>query len=386
MRIHRCRGSMALVAIASVVAATPAAIHAQSRVTLYGVADANIEYVSNFSSTVPTAANGFTVGPANNLVRMSSGGLSGSRFGIRGTEDLGGGLQAHFVLENGFTIDNGQSAFGGRMFGRDAWVGLSSQTFGRISLGRQTTSLYEGLAHFTAAYYTNQYEPGSSIGGFSSRSDNMIKYRAQVGAVTALAHWSFGNGIFGPGEAPGEFRRDSGYGAALNYRGPSFGVGMAYDQYSPTLKTIGGIGNFRRAAIAASYTTGPVKWIGGYRWGLDKSSSDASLWHDNFYWVGANYQASYALGLTLAYYYDSVRRANVSLNRPPVRDTKDRWQVLFITNYKLSKTTDIYLTTAYAKNAGLNLDTAQTGFINGYFLGAGKQDMLGVAIGIRQVF
>jgi predicted porin len=81
-----------------------------------------------------------------------------------------------------------------------------------------------------------------------------------------------------------------------------------------------------------------------------------------------------------------VRRANVSLNRPPVRDTKDRWQVLFITNYKLSKTTDIYLTTAYAKNAGLNLDTSQTGFVNGYFLGAGKQDMLGVAIGIRQVF
>jgi hypothetical protein len=84
MRIHRCRGRMALVAIASVVAATPAAIRAQSRVTLYGVADANIEYVSNFSSTVPTAANGFTVGAANNLVRMSSGGLAGSRLAYVG--------------------------------------------------------------------------------------------------------------------------------------------------------------------------------------------------------------------------------------------------------------------------------------------------------------
>jgi len=383
-RIQRRKGCKALLAAAAAAAAAGA--HAQSSVTLYGVVDANVEYVSNFSSTVPSAANGFATGPGHNMVRMNSGGLSGSRFGMRGTEDLGGGLQALFVLDSGFTIDNGKLAFGGRLFGRDAWVGLRSESFGRFSFGRQTTSIYDGLANFTAAFYTNQYEPGSTFGGFSSRSDNMAKYSARFGAVTAIAHWSFGNGVFGAGETPGQFRRDSGYGAALNYLGESFGIGIAHDQYSPTLATTGDIGNFRRTGIAGSYANGPLKFVGGYRWGLDKAGSGAPLWRDNFYWVGTNYQATPALTLTLAYYYDDVRLANVSLNKLPAVDTKNRWQVLFIADYNLSKMTDIYLTTAYAKNAGLNLDTAETGFVNGYFLGAGKKDMLGVAIGMRQKF
>jgi len=383
-QIHRRKGRQVLLAAAAATAGAGA--HAQSSVTLYGVVDANVEYVSNFSSTVPNAANRFTTGPGHSVVRMNSGGLSGSRFGMRGTEDLGGGMQAMFVLDSGFAIDNGQQSFGGRLFGRDAWVGLKREGVGRISFGRQTTSIYDGLANFTAAFYTNQYEPGSSIGGFSSRSDNMAKYAGQFGAVTAIAHWSFGNGVFGAGETPGQFRRDSGYGAALNYLGESFGIGIAHDQYSPTLATIGDIGNFRRTGIAGSYATGPLKFVGGYRWGLDKTGSGAPLWRDNFYWIGTNYQATPALALTLAYYYDDVRLANVSLNRLPAVDTKNRWQVLFIADYALSKKTDIYLTTAYAKNAGLNLDTAETGFVNGYFLGAGKTDMLGVAIGIRQKF
>lgn len=386
MRNKQPRVRVGLIATAAVTAATVAPAHAESSVVLYGGVDANVEYVTNFSSTTPKAANGFRTGPGQNVARLNSGGLSGSRFGIRGTEDLGGGLQALFVLENGFALDNGQVGYGGRMFGRDAWVGLRKQSFGRISFGRQTTSIYDGLVHFTAANYANQYEPSSSIGGFSARSDNVIKYAARFGAVTAAAHWSFGNGVFGPGEAPGQFRRDSGYGAAMNYLGPSFGMGIGYDQYSPTLPEPGGIGNFRRAAIAGSYTTGPIKFTGGYRWGLDKAGSDSTLWHDNFYWVSASYQAMSALKLTLAYYYDNVRLANVSLNRLPALKTQDRWQALFIADYQLSKRTGIYLTTAYAKNASLNLDTPQTGFINNYYLGAGKKDMAGVAFGIRHTF
>lgn len=362
------------------------AAQAQSSITLYGVVDANIEYVSNFSSTTPTAANRYTSGPAHNLVRMNSGGLSGSRFGLRGTEDLGGGLQAVFALENGFTLDDGKLGFGGRMFGRQAWVGLASRDFGRVTFGRQTTSIYDGFANFTAANYTNQYEPGSAIGGFSSRSDNMSKYVGQFGRVTAIAHWTFGNGIFGAGETPGQFRRDTGYGAALNYQSDAFGIGIAYDQYNPTLAATSDIGSFKRAGIAGSYAAGPAKFVGGYRWGLDKTGSNATLWHDNLYWVGVNYQATAALGLTLAYYYDDISLANVSLGRLPAVRAKNPWQILFIADYSLSKTTDIYLTTAYAKNAGLNFDASATGFVNGYFLGAGKNDMLGVAAGIRKKF
>ena len=88
---------------------------AQSSVTLYGVADMNLEYVTNMSSVTPSAANGLSVGPAENLFRMSSGGLSGSRWGLRGVEDrchalrsqhrseraVGGERDAHDVAEIG---------------------------------------------------------------------------------------------------------------------------------------------------------------------------------------------------------------------------------------------------------------------------------------------
>lgn len=71
---------------------------AQSSVTLYGVADANLEYANHFSTVTPSATNGFRTGSGAKLFRLNSGGLSGSRFGLRGTEELGGGLSALYVL------------------------------------------------------------------------------------------------------------------------------------------------------------------------------------------------------------------------------------------------------------------------------------------------
>jgi predicted porin len=89
--------------------------------------------------------------------------------------------------------------------------------------------------------------------------------------------------------------------------------------------------------------------MGGYRWGLNKGTTDATLLRDNYYWIGANYQATAALGLTLAYYYDDIRNvAGFNVKNP--------WQVTFIADYAFSKRTDVYLTTAYSKNSGLNFD------------------------------
>ncbi len=99
--------------------------------TLYGVADANIEYVNHLSTTLPTQA-GFS-GPGHSRVALGSGGLSGSRWGLRGTEDLGGSLKALFVLENGFGIHHGRQTESGRLLGRQAFVGLLSQRAGRQS-------------------------------------------------------------------------------------------------------------------------------------------------------------------------------------------------------------------------------------------------------------
>ncbi len=368
---------------------------AQSSVTLYGVLDVNLEYV-NHLGVVPAASNQFNRGPSNNVYRMDSGGFSGSRWGIRGTEDLGSGLKAVFVLENGFNVDTGTLQQGGRMFGRQAFVGVQKAGIGQLSLGRQYASMFEALANFAPAAYATQYEPTVLLTGPNFREDNTVKYTGQFGPVTALAHYSFGVGlalpqtvgiatpIGGNGEVPGQARRDSAYGAAVAYQGGPVGLTVGYDQWNPTIGT--GSGTAKKAVVGASYTYGPAKVMGGYRWGQNKNAADVLIQRDDFYWIGANYQVTPAIGLTLEYNYDNVKSlfGDTHVANP--------WQIAFIANYAFSKRTDLYLSTAYAKNAGLMMESLATVFANSlslgnsYTLANGQSNMFGVALGIRHKF
>jgi len=386
-----------LLALAALGAFAGAA-QAQSSVTLYGVVDANIEYVSHMSNSTPataSATNPFP-GTAHNVFRLTSGGLSGSRWGLRGVEDLGGGLKALFVLESGFGIYDGKSQQGGRLFGRQAYVGLESDRVGRITLGRQYTSMFDVLANFSPSGYATQYEPVAFQLGSNFRSDNTAKYVGKFGPVTAEAHWSFGAGVPSPwfttnntgaGEVPGQFRRDTAYGAGVSYAGGPFGAGIAYDQYNPTLNAGGATGAFKKAAVGASYAFGPAKLMAGYRWGMNQGIDDRKLMQDNLYWVGANYQVTPQLGLTLSYFYDDLTRLVLPPNQAGATlNPKNPWQVSFIADYNFSKRTDVYLTAAYTKNAGLNFDTSAIGFANAYFLGQGKDSQVGVGVGLRHKF
>lgn len=359
--------------------------HAQSNVTVYGVVDSNVEFATN----VKNASGG-----ASNRFALNGGGLSGSRWGLRGVEDLGRGLSAVFVLEGGIGVDTGTVQQGGRLFGRQAFVGLQSATYGKITLGRQYTSLDEALANFSPAFYANTYEPVIAVVGPAFREDNTIKYTGNFGPVTVGAHWSFGTGagfgslagasIGGAGEAPGQFRRDSGYGAQVSYLGDAFGATIAYDQVNPGLSNGSvflGTGSVKKAAAAVSYSVGPAKIEGGYRWGKS-SVPGLTLARDDIYWAGVAYQVTPPLNLTVDYFYQVFHSSTLPALRPP----GNPWQLMFIADYNFSKRTDVYLTTAYAKNAGLALDTASIGFANGYPLGGGKTNMFGAAIGIRHKF
>ncbi len=154
----------------------------------------------------------------------------------------------------------------------------------------------------------------------------------------------------------------------------------AYDRYNPTLAAASGAtGTFKKAGVGASYDFGPARLMGGYRWGSNVSATGAAILRDNYYWIGGTYQVTTALALTLAYYYDDVRNLGGTNIANP-------WQVSFVADYNFSKRTDLYLTTAYAKNAGLNFDTSANGFSNGYFPGSGKTSMLGLALGVRHKF
>lgn len=145
-------------------------------VTLYGVVDTGIEFVNHIGAD------------KNTVTRMNN--LSGtvpSRWGLRGTEDLGGGgLKAAFALESGFSPDSGVSNQGGRLFGRQAWVGLDGR-WGQVSLGRQYTMLF--WSTLEADMLGPNTFGSSSLDSYlpNARADNAIAYKGKFGGFTVGA-------------------------------------------------------------------------------------------------------------------------------------------------------------------------------------------------------
>ena len=116
---------------------------AQSTVTLYGLLDANVGTVKSNVFTPADAVNPNGSYSSQRQTIVGSGGLNGSRFGFRITEDLGGGLAAIGNLEGGLNIDTGASGQGGLLFGRQANVGLASATLGTVTIGRNKSPYYD---------------------------------------------------------------------------------------------------------------------------------------------------------------------------------------------------------------------------------------------------
>jgi predicted porin len=153
--------------------------NAQSSVTLYGLVDA---FVGQTSTERTSTVAGASVPKLKQNV-VNSSGQNNSRWGLRGTEDLGGGMKALFVLEGGFNPDTGSFAQisnqGGGLFGRQAWVGLSS-AFGTVGLGRQYPA-YDDLRGATNMIYDSNFATTGTVWGtglqdYQNRSSNSIKY------------------------------------------------------------------------------------------------------------------------------------------------------------------------------------------------------------------
>lgn len=199
--------------------------NAQSAITLYGVVDVGINYSSNTQTGV--SANGTPTGGRQIYMADGlAGGKMGSRWGLRGSEDLGDGTRAVFTLENGFSINNGAFAQGGAEFGRQAWVGMENNRFGTISLGRQYefTTEYVGalssVAAFAGVFGTH---PGNVDGLLNiRRGNNAVKYQSPD-----FHGLSFGT-IYGLGGQTGSLSQDSVLGAGIRYTGGGLSVAASY--------------------------------------------------------------------------------------------------------------------------------------------------------------
>jgi len=221
---------------------------AQSSVTLFGIVDASLRYSNN--GTV-------------NKKTLDSGAESTSRWGVRGTEDLGGGLSAGFWLEAGFNPDNGTSSSATKFWNRRATVSLVSQTAGEVRLGRDYNPLFLQYSSFSpfgvvgvGSIQTLIPNLGGSIAGGTAqdnqRSDNTVSYilPGAIGGVYGQATVAAGEGTAGNKHT----------GARLGYANGPINVSAAFGQTQVTLANA----KVKEAGVAASYDFGAVKVIGQY--------------------------------------------------------------------------------------------------------------------------
>ena len=184
--------------IALAVLAASGVASAQSSVTLYGLVDAYVG-TSRVKLSTPGLA---TTSNRQNVV--DSGGFNTSRFGLKGSEDLGGGLKANFVLEAGFDISTGAAnnytnpytgVTSNAIFGRQSWVGLSGG-FGEVRIGKMWTPYDEVKGLGAAAFDANIFAPATGVwasNNYQDRPGNSIYYATpSFSGFSAAALYSLG--------------------------------------------------------------------------------------------------------------------------------------------------------------------------------------------------
>ncbi|WP_430982005.1 porin [Burkholderia stabilis] len=195
------------------------ATFAQSSVTLYGLVDNGLAYVSNQSSVGSTSGG-------KSAVKFNTGAWAGSRFGLMGSEDLGGNTKVIFRLESGFNTANGNQQFANAEFGREASLGVTNPAFGTFKLGRMNTAYYTMLSPYSPTNYLTGFT-GAHPGDIDSldtgyRANNTFLYQTPTwNGLTAAASYSMGG-------VAGSFNSGSTIAAGVQYLNGPFGIAAGY--------------------------------------------------------------------------------------------------------------------------------------------------------------
>lgn len=318
-------------AVAGICCALSAA-HAQSANTIYGLLDVGVSHVGNNGGGSRTA--------------MDSGIWQSSRIGFRGTEDLGSGMSALYLLEAGVNVDTGAgSAAGALAFNRQSYVGLSSH-WGTLTFGRQYDFLYVtslplsselfagGLAAGTAG------GPGGSAGSTNildvhfggTRYDNSIKWVKPIGPVTVGLMHGYGQ------EGAVTADTKSVNSALLSYKDGPLSIGLAWAKDDFNAANSGNTAN-RVGAVKALYKLGSVTFIGSYADGSSRNSKATNK----------------PLELGMAYSPMANTTVGIAWGRAQVTNAVGAGtqvqQVTLGANYNLSKRTVLYAMLANNRSA-----------------------------------
>ncbi len=386
--------------------------HAQSSVTLYGLIDAGISYTNSASS--PQGHSNWA---------LSNGILQSNRWGLRGAEDLGGGLKAIFVLENGFSLSNGKLGQGGREFGRNAYAGLSSSTYGTVTLGRQNEFMYDYVGHMAfedfngvgGNIFAHVGDNDNLLGTF--RVNNSVKYTSPIfSGLTVAGMYAFSNDA-------GGFANNRAYSFGAIYSNGPINAALGYTQVNnSTAETATGGPTNSAGAIDTSATSGDAAFtfgtqrifggganytfgaanVGfvitdsrmydttGFTAGATTLSANPAYVHFTNYEINTHYQLTPALTLGAAYTYTEGKFQNTGNNASP-----DWNQVAVLADYALSKRTDVYTGVNYSHLSG-GLPAGETAARGGVPLFEGASSFIGgqgsaasqvvVGVGLRTRF
>ena len=370
-----------LIAVAALAAVGAAS--AQSSVTLYGVIDTGygMEQTKQKLSVGATAnATAFSVTEKRRSVGLMSGNLSGSRWGLKGQEDLGNGLSAVFNVEAGFDSTNG--SFNGG-FNRRSVVGLKG-SFGQVLLGRDYTPMDEigGGDYYQASDLVTgdgviTLSDGSTIGKdlYTNRADG-IHYAGEFGGVGVKAFVGYNedkttttvNTIAGGTTTSGRIREE-GYGVGVSYAGGPFRVGASVQQFR-TKNSTSTTAKQTQYGIGASYDFTAAKLYAHYIANDDRDSKPMQQFGLGVtapfgaFTLGAQYAYNYWKGPTYAVDYGGTTYGFASSDKAKGHD------FVLQGTYALSKRTDLYARAARtnswkAKNAAHTLDTKTDSFAVG---------------------
>ena len=339
--------------IALAVLAASGASMAQSSVTLYGIADVWL------GSAKDTITNSAGVRTSNRDTVLESGGVSGSRFGFKGTEDLGGGLKANFVLEQGFSIDTGVASSAG--FSRQATVGLSGG-FGEVQLGKAYTAYDDIRGTADNTFDANFGSTDLTWVGYNASPNNTIKYVSPtISGFSGAVSYSFGEdkntagGTNKPSDvvslniqyaagplfaAYGYQREKSGAGGEMPiFNGLDSFFTDTLASYAPGDLAAGADATSKYNFLTGSYDFGVAKLVGGYN--TAKFSDVGGEAKAKEYQIGFEVPLSASLGFAAGYAQSTTEFDGVDLTKAKAYSA--------MLNYSLSKRTSVYAALAQVK-------------------------------------
>jgi predicted porin len=341
--------------------------YAQSSVTLYGLADTSIRYLTNAN-----ASNG-------GQVAMGEGVETPSRFVFKGSEDLGDGTSAIFKLENQFQLWSGKlDNSNDTLFQRNAYVGLSNSRYGTLTLGRQQTPFFNMMANIydpmTVGDYWQDNWVYNPVGPFLI-TNSSVRYTNDFGGLHL-------EGMYGFGGVPGSTAENSMYGVTASYTLGALQAMAGWQQNDVSGKKF----NIANVAFVYSFTSS-LRAMAGWLYSQDQTGlTDIDMQQagapklprvspnrfDDSFFVGSQWQVTPPLALTVAGYYGHARNAamldgslGVGIN----------YSATILAEYSLSKRTEVYGTVDFARGTGA--------FLADY---PGRNNQIGVAVGLRNLF